>query len=306
MPESFRIFSWEPSWGEVQITAEDCSDYFYMLRLPHHLHPHTVIGWDLPRQAIDPLQLEHDQKGRVLHDSDSFAAALMVVPMGDKRAMELAQAAHQHLHLRAGTLLSRSQLSHAWMASSSTVAAESARRLDRVKNRYTEERLQLKQSKEQLRAKEATVWGACLSSSRCEVRGDLVKMKALVVGTTEAVKARRISTHTMQRLVGHWVHHCLYQRSALCVLNHTYQWIEKGKSQPYRLRLMPGFVKQELQGFILLFPLIRADLGSCLCPEIFASDATEHVGAVVKASASLEDMVLAWTRRTHHLSPGYA
>eukprot|EP00971_Amphidinium_carterae_P025331 500067-Amphidinium_carterae.3 len=131
-------------------------------------------------------------------------------------------------------------------------------------------------------------------------------MKALVFGTTEAIRAHRISTHTMQRLVGDWVHHCLYQRSALCVLQHTYQWIEQGKSQPYRPRLLPGFVKQELQGFILLFPLIRADLRSCLCPEIFASDATEQVGAVVKASASLEDMVLAWTRRTHHLSPGYA
>eukprot|EP00971_Amphidinium_carterae_P172278 3415425-Amphidinium_carterae.2 len=168
--------------GEVQITAEDCSDYFYMRRLPDHLHPHTVIGWDLPLRAIDPLQLERDQKGRVLEDSDCFAAALMVVPMGDKRAMEIAQGVHQHIHLKSGALLPKAQLSHGWplpggpsfwgcycddlalldmlhpklegACAASRVAAESVARLDRVKERSVEERLQLKQSKEQLRLKE--------------------------------------------------------------------------------------------------------------------------------------------------------
>eukprot|EP00971_Amphidinium_carterae_P082670 1635292-Amphidinium_carterae.1 len=319
--------------GEFRVTAEDCSDYFHQLRLPSHLHVHTAIGFSLHREDIPHEQLAHDLSPGELA-ADSFTAILRVVPMGDRKAMELAQAVHQHVHLRAGTLSAASQLTHGWplpglssvwgsycddlalvdfvhaklkgVCSPQHVQEQSASRLAAVKQRYGEVQLQLKPQKEQLRAKEASVWGAGLSSARKEVRGDMTKMKALTFLTVELLRAVFTTTHTVQRAVGFWVHHCLFQRAALCIFQETYRWLEEGKDHPHHQRFLPGMVRQELQGCVLLFPLLRADVSSCLHPELFASDATGEIGAVIKAPLDLGDAVLAWTRRTHHLSPGVA
>eukprot|EP00971_Amphidinium_carterae_P167964 3327882-Amphidinium_carterae.1 len=52
-----------------------------MLRLPEHLHAHTVIGFDLTADAIYPIQLSHDLLGlaedrrdRLRPHTDTFAA----------------------------------------------------------------------------------------------------------------------------------------------------------------------------------------------------------------------------------------
>eukprot|EP00971_Amphidinium_carterae_P339549 6477411-Amphidinium_carterae.1 len=187
--------------------------------------------------------------------------------------------------------------------SPSSVLAEGRASLSAVKGRYGQVGLTLKQEKEKVEQSEATVWGANVSSARREVRGDLTKMKALVFLTVRLVRARHVSTHMMQRVVGYWVHNCLYQRSALCIFQECYRWMELGAQQPHQLRVLPAHVRQELQGFVCLFPLLRSDLSSCLCPTLYATDATEEIGAVVSADLSLADAVLAWTRRTQHLSP---
>eukprot|EP00971_Amphidinium_carterae_P214978 4266242-Amphidinium_carterae.1 len=320
--------------GELQVTTEDCSDYFYMLLMPHHLHPHTAIGWCLYGDQIKEHQLACDLSLAEIAGAPSFAAVLRVVPMGDRKAMEIAQAVHQYVHLKANTLAAQCQMTHGWalpgqpalwgsycddlalidlvhhglggQCAAHRVLAESADRLERVKARYAEVHLRLKLEKEKINMKEATVWGACLSSARREIRGDLVKMKALVFLTARTLKAHRISTHAIQKLVGFWVHHCLFQRAALCVLQETYRWLEEGAQQPHALRVLPGYVRQELQGFIVLYPLIRSDLSSCISPEIYATDATMEIGAVTKAQCSPEDAVLAWSRRSKHLSHGVA
>eukprot|EP00971_Amphidinium_carterae_P343569 6483376-Amphidinium_carterae.1 len=38
--------------GELRVSAEDCSDYFYSLRLPSALHLHTALGFDLPKEMV--------------------------------------------------------------------------------------------------------------------------------------------------------------------------------------------------------------------------------------------------------------
>eukprot|EP00971_Amphidinium_carterae_P225413 4470910-Amphidinium_carterae.1 len=313
--------------GELQVTSEDCSDYFYMLLMPRHLHPHIAIGWCLYRDQIAEHQLHRDLSSEEIKGATAFSAVLKVVPMGDRKAMEIAQAVHQHVHLKANTLSAQSQMTHGWALPGQPslwgsycddlalvdllhpglqgecaiprVLAESARRLERVKARYAEVHLRLKLEKEKVNMKEATVWGACLSSARREIRGDLVKMKALVFLTVRTLKAYKISTHAIQKLVGFWVHHCLFQRAALSVLQETYRWLEEGAHQPHALRTLPGYVRQELQGFVVLYPdypLIRSDLSSCISPEIYATDASMEIGAVTKAQLSPEDAVLAWSR----------
>eukprot|EP00971_Amphidinium_carterae_P026979 531986-Amphidinium_carterae.1 len=135
-------------------------------------------------------------------------------------------------------------------------------------------------------------------------------MQALVMLTTRVVQSPRITTHALleplQKTIGFWIHHCMYQRASLCLFQESYRWIEEGKHHPHVPRVLPAFVRQEFQGAILLYPLIRSDLASCLNPDLYASDATQEVGAVIKAKVCLSDMVLAWSRRTHHLSPGHA
>eukprot|EP00971_Amphidinium_carterae_P009188 181158-Amphidinium_carterae.1 len=176
-------------------------------------------------------------------------------------------------------------------------------RLSEVKKQYEKVALTLKESKERIQEKEATVWGAHLSSSRREVRGDLQKMKALVFLTVEVIKSKRITTHLMQKVVGYWVHHLLFQRLGLCVLHETYRWLERGAEALHTPRQLPDCVRQELQGFVMLFPLLRADLSSCICPVLYATDATQEIGAVIRAEMCVEDAVFAWTRRSVRISP---
>eukprot|EP00971_Amphidinium_carterae_P064054 1267896-Amphidinium_carterae.2 len=148
--------------------------------------------------------------------------------MGDRKAMEVAQAVHQHIHLRVGSLEAESQLTHGWGLPGRSaiwgsycddlalvdllhdglrgenapqrVKQRSEERLGAVKQRYGEVGLQLKHQKEQLRQSEAVVWGAALSSSRRDIRGDLTKMKALVFLTVEVLRARVTTTHFIQRV----------------------------------------------------------------------------------------------------------
>eukprot|EP00971_Amphidinium_carterae_P240838 4781184-Amphidinium_carterae.1 len=310
--------------GRVQITTEDCSDYFHQLRLPEHLHRHTAVGWSLRKEDICTAQLEKDLTPQEIDATDSFALCLKVVPMGDRKAMEVAQAVHQHIHLAADTLRSSHQLTHGWplpgqgsvwgsycddlalldfihkrlrgSCSASTIKHQSRQRLDQVKRRYGEVCLNLKQ-KEQLRAPEASVWGAVVSSERKDVRG---------IWTMELLRVRFVTTHTVQKVVGYWVYHCLFQRAGLCILQETYRWLEAGADRLHAPRVLPDSIRQELQGYVLLFPLLKSDLASCINPFLYASDATGEIGAVVKAPMSLPDAVLAWNRRTHHLSPGVA
>eukprot|EP00971_Amphidinium_carterae_P227687 4516188-Amphidinium_carterae.1 len=100
--------------GYLQVTAEDCSDYFYMLRLPPHQHYHTALVWSLERMEIAESQLRADLADADIEAAASFTPLLKVVPMGDRKSMELAQAVHQYIHLRAGSLESSAQLTHGW------------------------------------------------------------------------------------------------------------------------------------------------------------------------------------------------
>eukprot|EP00971_Amphidinium_carterae_P023814 469317-Amphidinium_carterae.2 len=175
------------------------------------------------------------------------------------------------------------------------VKAESEQRLVLVKERYPAVSLKLKAEKERLCETEATIWGAELSSKRKEVRCNLKKLRTLVFLTKRLLSTRRVSTRYVQKFVGCWVHFCMFQRVALSILQETYRWIEQGVSSPHVLRTWSYQVWQELQGFVLLFPMIRSDISSFLCPELFATDATQDVGAVIKADASLDDVLFAWT-----------
>eukprot|EP00971_Amphidinium_carterae_P062188 1230986-Amphidinium_carterae.4 len=150
--------------------------------------------------------------------------------------------------------------------SASAVKSQSKDRLTSVKRRYKEVSLQLRTEKEQLRASEASVWGAVISSERRDVRGNVEKLKALVFLTVEVLRKPFVSTHVVQKIVGFWVYHCLFQRTALCVLQETYRWLEEGKDDLHARRQLPSRVRQELQGYVLLFPLLRADLTSCIHP----------------------------------------
>eukprot|EP00971_Amphidinium_carterae_P086159 1704589-Amphidinium_carterae.2 len=266
--------------------------------------------------------ISHHRRLRNLAASGSFALCLKVVPMGDRKAMEVAQAVHQHIHLAAGMLIITVDVFSpvdTWVAptgacislglngacAASAIRRESRQRLDPVKERYGEVCLNLKAQKEQLRAPEASVWGAVVSSDRRDVRGNLEKVVFL---TVELLRVRFVTTHTVQKVVGYWVYHCLFQRAGLCILQETYRWLEAGSDRLHAPRVLPDFIRQELQGYILamLFPLLKSDLASCINLFLYASDATCEIGAVVKAPMDLPDAVLAWSRRTHHLSPGVA
>eukprot|EP00971_Amphidinium_carterae_P164042 3252307-Amphidinium_carterae.2 len=75
--------------SKVSLCVEDCSDYFYRLLLPRVRHHDTICGYPLPGWHVRAEDVEAD--GLAYDEGNLYSLALQVLPMGDKKAMEIAQ-----------------------------------------------------------------------------------------------------------------------------------------------------------------------------------------------------------------------
>jgi len=80
----------------------------------------------------------------------------------------------------------------------------------------------------------------------------------------------------------------MFRKLALSLLDHTFGWIEHGKSFRHRSRRLPRVVVDELVGLCLMWPLFRTSFDAPMAPKAYSSDATLHAGCLVETPLSPE------------------
>eukprot|EP00971_Amphidinium_carterae_P018925 372621-Amphidinium_carterae.1 len=166
----------------MAVTLEDSSDYFYRLLLPPVRHTDTICGLPLPGWHVDPIY--GDEDGVAHDDAGLYSLALCVVPMGDSKAMEIAQMIHQSLVLNYIVQGWGDTLTYRWR-----LPAEPHMCLMRTSG-YKEESFLRKQAlKAACEASEAKFWRAEVSSQIGHIGGDLQKLRLLGRVTLDVMPA---------------------------------------------------------------------------------------------------------------------
>eukprot|EP00971_Amphidinium_carterae_P331676 6465410-Amphidinium_carterae.1 len=78
--------------SEMHFNIKDCTDYYYLMKLPDHLAKTSVIGWSVGRDEVPASSLEAAQ---VPADAQRISFCLRAPAMGAKQSTEIAQCVHQ-------------------------------------------------------------------------------------------------------------------------------------------------------------------------------------------------------------------
>eukprot|EP00971_Amphidinium_carterae_P082309 1627537-Amphidinium_carterae.1 len=98
----------------------------------------------------------------------------------------------------------------------------------------------------------------------------------------------------MECLVGTWVHVLMFRRSAMCILDQCYSWMQQPPSRPRTMRRLPGEVVDELITLVLLAPWLATQLDNPVARYCYLSDATLARGAVVRSRLTLPASLALW------------
>eukprot|EP00971_Amphidinium_carterae_P220025 4367642-Amphidinium_carterae.1 len=193
-----------PPDGQVLVSAEDCSDYYYLLQHSEARIGETVVGYPVWSADLSVSSLARGDAPPV-DGNTRLDVCLRAPAMGDCKSPDLAQATHQHVLLEGElselnaldadevSLHESRWLTYGWptpalthwqgayvddMLLASIVSprldhlmqinseAEHHRILHRVRARYAEVGLIRKEAKAKEAVKECEVWGCTVSSSK--------------------------------------------------------------------------------------------------------------------------------------------
>ena len=106
-------------------------------------------------------------------------------------------------------------------------------------------------------------------------------------------------------LIGGWVHSLMYRRPMMSLLSDCFHLVDANEvsQESPKVIPLPRKVAQELQLLAVLSPFMLTDLATKISPEIFATDASDAKGAIVRASVPLEVSRALW--RTGRRRGGY-
>eukprot|EP00971_Amphidinium_carterae_P350807 6491750-Amphidinium_carterae.3 len=299
---------------EIVTSCEDARDYFYLLRAPDARVEETLVGFALHTSLLS--EKARQCGGLTPGYEGEVVLALRAPAMGDKKSVELAQIVHHWSLMRSGALCARSWLSFGYpcpggqhlcgayvddlgMVSVCSPSfdkqwgcnslAEHHELVRRAREGYLQTGIERKPEKAKEAVREATLWGAHLSTARLELGGDEKKMSILVDATAMLLRQRAARVIEVRRLVGYWTHFCLLARPLLCLMSEVYRWIERGKGRERVLRPLTARLRDELWGLTLLHPFMKVHLEAVVHPCVYATDATTSWGAVTRKVASVQE-----------------
>eukprot|EP00971_Amphidinium_carterae_P352299 6492534-Amphidinium_carterae.3 len=320
----------------LRTSAEDCSDYYYMLRHPWARVHETVVGHPVWSWQLSALALERGAAPLGHPQGQRLDLCLCAPAMGDSRSPDVAQAAHQHILLESehkelastqaesvGLHPSR-WLTYGWPVPrgahwqgayvddlllvsivsegfdnwmGTQTASEHDGIMSRVQQRYEEVKLIRKESKARHAEKEAEAWGCTLSSKDRTVGASIERRVQVMRALALAIRMRAISPSLMEVLVGHVTYCLLFRRAILCSLSHVYSWLQAHKGSRLAV-LIPPHVRDELATAMLLLPCATSQLTAVLSQTVLSTDATTRWGGVCSATLkSPEEAVFLWGKR---------
>eukprot|EP00971_Amphidinium_carterae_P345602 6486647-Amphidinium_carterae.1 len=320
-----------PQTTEIRTFTEDAADYYYNLALPESLCIGNAVG-----PLVDGSKLVGCASW-VKEACDRFgfhelwSVHLTAPPMGDVKAPDIAQCVHAFVCLQYGGLLPWSWLRYHQPCSGDALwsgcyvddyalislqehrargcmhASHTAFRakaiMSGVHKGYTTTGITRKVAKATSDEVGGTMWGAHLDGKEHSVSTPVEKRQLLVMATLWLCRAKWVSHRDVQVIVGHWVHHMMFLRSAMCTLERVFTWMHHPAVHGKRKLVLPRRVRAELLGAAVLAPLLRCDISKPLARSVVATDATLTRGAAVIGRMSPVDSIFMWLRSDRPLYP---
>eukprot|EP00971_Amphidinium_carterae_P150990 2994411-Amphidinium_carterae.1 len=325
-----------PGDASILGSSEDATDYFHLIRAPQCRSDETIIGWPLYRRELSERMLHDCMRGAGDDDSPHFNCHMLSTPMGDQKSMDIAQMLHVWTLVSRGVLRAdESWMSYRYGAPSGPhwggcycddlgvvsvisqsleyalglaaggLVDEHREMVSKARRAYNEVGIVRKEAKAVECEQEVSVWGSVVSSARQDVGGNLEKQKQLVGATVRVINSRSVTVGQMEKLVGCWTFHLLYQRSSLCLLSAVYRWLEerrhlRPKGTSY---FVTREVRDEMIGLTTLWCLCRSRFTDVIFDQFVCTDAATSWGGAVCAPLSIDQAVWLWSRRRGHHYP---
>eukprot|EP00971_Amphidinium_carterae_P063954 1265951-Amphidinium_carterae.2 len=303
----------------------DCKDFFYLLRVPEAAMWETPVGRPVSRSIFSSLELPDGVVRCDLRSGGTATLYLRAPAMGDLKSVELAQASHTCVLLRAG------MGEHEWMTLNASPPCEGSwrgayvddyfqgvivpgakhpcrnqraamidicdRKLAHTRQEYARAGFVVKDSKTKVHQTFAVVWGGEINSELRWVSGARDKQQRLLYATHRILTSRRrlIPIKLLERVIGQWVHQLLFQRAAMSLLDDLYVVLHKRRQGKSLVLLSKGAI-DELITLVCLWPLFTADLGRPVSRLVTATDATLQRGAAVVGTMEPSEAVWLWHR----------
>eukprot|EP00971_Amphidinium_carterae_P278628 5530963-Amphidinium_carterae.1 len=88
------------------------------------------------------------------------------------------------------------------------------------------------------------------------VYSPLEKRQLLVLATVHLCRLHTVGAHDIEVLVGHWIHHAMFHRSCMCVMDTVFAWLHSPTVAGRKRVMMPRRVRSELLGMAIMAPLL--------------------------------------------------
>eukprot|EP00971_Amphidinium_carterae_P220047 4368088-Amphidinium_carterae.1 len=262
---------------------------------------------------------------------DRWSLHLTAPPMGDIKAPDIAQCVHSQVALRYGGMRADSWMRYKhpcpggsiWtgcyvddyglvallhpqargVVSATCTRARAAWSRVQLREGYRKTGITRKAEKAREDEDDGQLWGARLCSQAASVSSPIEKRQLLVLATVHLCRLRRVNVLDVQMLLVHWIHHSMFHRAVMCVLDCVFAWIHHPQVKGRRNVVLPRKVKSELMGMATMAPLLMADLSRVPSRWLLATDATLFRAGAVAAYMTPVEAMFAWLRSDRPLYP---
>eukprot|EP00971_Amphidinium_carterae_P040337 791763-Amphidinium_carterae.1 len=324
-PEQFRDLLLTAG-SVMHFNLKDCTNYYYLMRLPDHLAKTNVVAWSVNRDEVPSSLLEEHGVPR---SATRISFCLRAPAMGAKQSTELAQCVHQMVLQQPSQPECAVQHEDNWLSLGwpppngnewcgayiddlghvcvvpsdvpeypREAALNLAEKVERLSTEaYARSRFIVKPEKCKRSSDQAKIWGGLLNSDRGDLGGPPERMACLAEVTRLLVLCGHCCTRDVERVLGLWTHFLAFYRPSMCLFSETYAWLQKGKESPWMQRRIPPEVHDEFVGAMILWPWCRTKLRACIADQIVATDATLTQGGVAVSPLTVDQAVSLWSRQ---------
>lgn len=281
-----------PHDHSIRGSGDDLQNYFYLLKHQDNWLPRNSVG-----KSFDGAGYEQfgGEKGK------RYLLAFAVVAMGDLNAVDISQQVHYEILRDCDCLRDNERLefksplpaSHTYEGlyiDDHIVAQVLPKRRRRSSKQPFRDEVIIQDSRKQYAAQgiptshkkaftkqyQFTAWGTEVDSNSGRVGTPLKKLCQLSDLVIAVVDLKKVSKKILQSVTGLLVHPFMHRRALMCLLQETFNWIEKltdNESRP-----LPLSVREELLSCALCLPLAHTNVRWEISDRIGASDASLGAG----------------------------
>eukprot|EP00438_Fugacium_kawagutii_P008019 Skav209170 [mRNA] locus=scaffold1137:401715:406094:- [translate_table: standard] len=296
-----------------RFSADDLTDYYYTFAVSEARARRNSF-----RMRFRPEELQHLRCYKPEYaDSGDLLLCLSVLAMGDSLAVEVAQQAHHNvLKMLCGAMLSTETVRYRFpiprtpfvelLAIDDHVGIQKLPLVDladaptlrdtqvfeHAERAYQQVGLVQHPRKRRRNLTQGTILGADFDGVKGRVMAPRSRIALLSLISLAVVRAGTCTRHTLQMIVGCWVHVLLFRRVLFSIIDALFS---EGISKPaHETFCLSRQARNELQLLAILGPTAQSDLRAQFCSHLFTTDASPSGGAVCRAEIGPETCKEIW------------